>query len=437
MAIVHNKAIARLVGERYSISQIDKIYNLLIQQRTFDFHKLKNGLFPAASLQAEAEYTGYSYVWVRDNIFVAFAHYLQGQGAVAVENIKTLARYFLKHKERFEAIIGGAADSNDPMNRPHIRFDGETLSEINQKWAHAENDALGYFLWLFCLLHNNGVCSLSQEERELLVLFGYYFKTICYWQDEDSGHWEETRKIGSSSIGVVVRSLQEFRALLQHDAGARFSYRDMEVTVDLLDHLIAKGKEGFGQILPAESLPTNQGGGRRYDAALLFLVFPMNIVSEEMGEQIVGDVTRHLEGDYGIRRYLGDSFWSADYKKNLKPEERTIDFSENIAARDSLLKPQEEAQWCIFDPIVSIIYGLRYQKYREARDLQFQTHYFNRSLGQITSEESPFGGFKCPELYYLEDGRYVPNDTVPLLWTQANLWMAFKYLRDSLAIATK
>ena len=434
MGTVHNKTIGCLIEDHYSIHQCNEIYNLLIKRGTFDFHKLRNGLFPAANLRADAEYTGYSYVWVRDNIYVAFAHQLEGRTSVAVENVKTLAKYFLKHKFRFETIIDGTADFHDPMNRPHVRFDGENLIETSQKWAHAQNDALGYFMWLFCLLHNCGVCPFSLEEKELLVLFTNYYLTICYWQDEDSGHWEEARKVESSSIGVVMHGLQEFRILLQNEGGSEYSYRGKYVTVDILDYLIAKGQESLMQILPAESLLTNQDKGRRYDAALLFLAFPMNVVSEEMGEQIVKDVTCNLEGDYGIRRYLGDSFWSANYKKNIKPEERTMDFSENMAARDSLLRPKEEAQWCIFDPIISIIYGIRYQKHRLGRDLQFQTHYFNRSLGQITEETSRFGGFRCPELYYLEEGRYVPNDTVPLLWTQANLWMAFRYLKDSLEL---
>ncbi|MEL6327714.1 MAG: phosphorylase kinase, partial [Cyanobacteria bacterium J06626_23] len=58
--------------------------------------------------------------------------------------------------------------------------------------------------------------------------------------------------------------------------------------------------------------------------------------------------------------------------------------------------------------------------------------YFNRSLGQLTAEDSPFGELKCPEAYYLEKGRYVPNDVTPLLWTQANLMLAFHHLDNSL-----
>ena len=40
-----------------------------------------------------------------------------------------------------------------------------------------------------------------------------YFQAIRYWQDEDSGHWEERRKIEASSIGAVVAGLRELRLL--------------------------------------------------------------------------------------------------------------------------------------------------------------------------------------------------------------------------------
>jgi hypothetical protein len=53
---------------------------------------------------------------------------------------------------------------------------------------------------------------------------------------------------------------------------------------------------------------------------------------------------------------------------------------------------KEQAQWCIFDPIISIIYGLKYQQVHEEQYLQLQTHYFNRSLAQLTEENSIFGG---------------------------------------------
>ncbi|MEM9907240.1 MAG: phosphorylase kinase, partial [Cyanobacteria bacterium P01_D01_bin.44] len=146
------------------------------------------------------------------------------------------------------------------------------------------------------------------------------------------------------------------------------------------------------------------------------------------------NVITHLQGDYGIKRYLGDSFWAADYKTKLSPETRTIDFSDDMSARDALLTEGEEAQWCIFDPIVSVIFGLKYQTTGDPTYLDQQVLYFNRALGQLTAEDSTFGGFKCPELYYLENGQYVPNDVTPLLWTQANLLLAFQHLDNSLRL---
>lgn len=418
-----------LIAREYYPSRLDDIFNFLTQKNAFLFPSLGNGLFPAANLQVESKYTGYSNVWIRDNIYIAYAHYLNGKADIAIKNITAFTEYFIKHKWRFEKIIAGKLDFNDPMNRPHIRFNGNDLSEINQKWAHAENDALGYFLWLFCKLCNeHAITKLNAAQTELLALFVLYFDKIAYWQDEDSGHWEEVRKIEASSIGVVVAALGELNKIIIENKYS-IQYQGRTVSSEFVIELIAKGQNSLHAILPAECIQPEKY--RRYDAALLFLIFPLNVVNEEIADQILNDVRTHLQGDYGIRRYLGDSYWSADYKDKVKEEKRTIDVSDNIAERDSLLQSGQEAQWCIFDPIISIVYGRKYQKTHDKHFLQLQTDYFNRSLNQLTSEESRFGGFKCPELYYLEHGRYVASDTTPLLWTQANLWMAFNCMEKS------
>ena len=142
----------------------------------------------------------------------------------------------------------------------------------------------------------------------------------------------------------------------------------------------------------------------------MFLVYPVGVVGQAMADRIVGDVAAHLQGDVGIRRYIGDSYWCADYRELFPPEERSGDFSENLERRDRFLRRQE-AQWCIFDPIMSAIYGNRYLRSGIASDRERQIAYFNRSLGQITST------LQCPEAYFLERGEYVPNDNTPLLWT--------------------
>lgn len=434
LATVQNETIATMIKDCYSQQDIRSLFSLLKSKGTFRFSSLDNGLFPAASLNQENSYTGYSFVWVRDNIHVAFAHAFNGETECALRTTATLMQYFLRHKWHFERIVSGELDPNDPMNRPHVRFLGENLSEVDQKWAHAQNDALGYFLWLYCKLRGTAPLLPSAEEVEMLALFVLYLDRIQYWKDEDSGHWEEIRKIAASSIGIATAGLKEVRNLVTRLGWKEFAVGARRVTLELLDQLIQQGQESLANILPAECVQQELGKNRRYDSALLFLIFPTDVVSEEMADTILSDVLHNLQGEYGIRRYLGDSFWTADYKKKVKPEERTIDVSDQMSSRDSLSQPGEEAQWCIFDPIVSAIYGLRYQKRRDASDLHAQIKYFNRSLSQLTGDDCPFGAFKCPELYYQEDNKYVPNDVVPLLWTQANLWMAFKVMEDSTAL---
>ena len=61
-------------------------------------------------------------------------------------------------------------------------------------------------------------------------------------------------------------------------------------------------------------------------------------------------------------------------------------------------------------------------------------HHFNRSLGQITGDQLPYEPFRCPELYYLREGKYISNPHVPLLWTQANLTLCFQMLEKSSAM---
>jgi phosphorylase kinase alpha/beta subunit len=268
---------------------------------------------------------------------------------------------------------------------------------------------------------NQEILETKQENLDILALFALYFYTIGYWQDEDSGHWEETRKINASSIGVVMAGLKEFqKVLLKKNLDSK--YKNIDVG-PLLGELIKKGKEALRNILSNECIQNDPVKKRTYDAALLFLVYPLNVVNENMADKILDNIEENLLGDYGIRRYIGDSFWAPDYKKKVPQEKRTSHLGNDISERDTLLTEKgKEAQWCIFDPIISVIYGIRFQKTGQEDYLNKQIYFLNRSLGQITEE------FECPELYYIEGSEYVHGDVVPLLWTQANLRIALKIM---------
>lgn len=420
------------VRQPLGAEKLAELISTLRGEGTFHFPRFDNGLFPAASGVVDHAITGYRNVWVRDNVHIAHALWVDGQTGDAAQAVGSLMRFFQRHAFRFTNIITGKADPADPMNRPHIRFSGQDLSENPERWSHAQNDALGYFVWIFCRLVSAKVLELDADDGEMLSLFVRYFATIAYWEDEDSGHWEETRKINGSSIGVVVAGLEALRHLLVDPDATRAlpSLARARMENDL-EPLILRGRRALASILPSECVQPDEEKARAADSACLFLILPLDVVDDETADRIL-EATQPLHGEIGIRRYLGDSYWCADYKRHLSIEKRTADYSGDLHSRDRLLRPGEEAQWCIFDPILSAIHGRRYQRTGSAAAFERQVHHLERSLRQLTDEDSPFGTHRCPESYYLENGTYVPNDVTPLLWTQANLLIALHAMKRSI-----
>ncbi len=434
MLVLHHEKLLDWLRSDYALAEIQSLSRFLEGQGTFEFPTLKTGLFSAAQLQERAEYTGYRAVWIRDNVYVAYAHYLSGDRETAIRCTRSLARWLQTQKPRFDRIIDRGESPANQMDRIHIRFDGESLQELSETWNHAQNDALGYFLWFYCRLVADGELEPSSDEIETIAKLVRYFKAVRYWQDEDSGHWEEMPKIEASSIGGVVAGLRSLQQLLETSNSLSPLLQDRGITIQDIELLIQVGTKTLDTMLPNECTQNDGEKYRESDAALLFLIYPLQVVDESMGDRILENVITHLQGEYGIRRYLGDSFWCRDYR-SIPEDIRTSVSSDRetwLAERNRQLQPGEEAQWCLFDPIVSAIFGMKYQRDRQSQDLQQQTHYFNRAIGQLTPSDSQFGAFKCPELYFLESGKYVPGDATPLLWTQANLKIAFHLMQRSL-----
>jgi len=420
-----NADLRRLFRTEYSAEEIADVRQLLLDAGALSFPALPNGLFSAASVTQAEAHTGYSAVWVRDNVHVANTLLANGEQARAAATVLSLADHFHRQASRMDAIIADPSRASHPPNRPHVKFNGHPVGEIPD-WPHDQNDALGYFLWIFSQMARLGAIAMSADHASTLARFPHYLQAIRFWADNDSGHWEEARKNEASSVGAVCAGLRELNALLDSDQGAGLRDR---IPAELVASLLEAGLTRLNEILPHESVQ-DAPRGRRYDAALLFLVWPLEIVDREMADRIVTDICGNLQGEHGIRRYLGDSFWCANYRAKMSAQDRTRDFSSDLSGRDSMLEPGLEAQWSLFDPIVSVVYGKWYRASGDAQWLRLQTEYFNRSLAQITAD------LKCPELWHWEAGPDgVPlletSEATPLLWTQANLWMALNEMEQS------
>jgi len=405
----------------YRREQVDAIEEALRDRGALKFAPLATGLYPA-SAAAELGVSGMDNVWVRDNVHVAFALSESGRPDAAAAVGQGLLTFYGSHRHRFDT---GAASGGDVMRRPHVRFDGRTLEEIDgERWPHAQNDALGYCLWLCARLARRGHLTLDARALETLSALAGYFAALRYWEDEDSGHWEEARKIEASSIGTVVAGLREWSLLLAEQPVADIAGRSRMELKESAEKSIAQGRNALAAILPAECAQLSPSQNRRFDAALLFLVYPLGVTEGAMADLVLSDVRRYLLGEVGVRRYLRDSYWAPDYEQRLAENDRTRDFSNDVDIRDRLLEfVGDEAQWCIFDPLMSALYGARFLATGSAADRAAQTWHFNRSLAHVNAE------WQCPELYYKREGVLVDNPHSPLLWTQANVVLALEAMR--------
>lgn len=410
--------------------QVQALYRFLKARGAFNITQLRNGLFPAVGRECKtAKSSGYKNIWVRDNIHIAYAYWQIGRTAKALKCVTALASFFRKHDYRFKNIISEKADPEDPMQRLHIRFNPHGLKELAQPWSHAQNDAIGYFLWFYAKLTREGIIPKKQADIPLLALIAKYLDAIRFWRDKDSGHWEEQRKVSASSIGIAMAGLLEFEKLIgELNLKAKFQ-KDTRyhLSTGSLHRLIHRSRRALNRILPSECIQKDPKLNRKYDAALLFLIEPVELLSDKMADRILARVKKNLEGDRGIRRYLMDSYWCPDFRKYI----RNPDIINDNEKRNTLARPGQEAQWCIFDPVISTIYGKRYLRSSRKSDLKKQICYFNRALSQITPPRSKHP-YRCPEAYFIEKGKFIPNDQIPLTWTQANLLVAFQYIRASL-----
>ncbi|MFY9942839.1 MAG: glycoside hydrolase family 15 protein, partial [Desulfobacterales bacterium] len=273
--------------------------NLLARHGSLRLRILDNGLFPAAATRdTNREYSNYHLVWVRDNVHVAHHLAVVGEIQSALRTMTILSEYFSLHRQRFVDIVEGRKDPSQAMNRPHVRITGETLSEVAQRWNHKQNDALGYFVWLFVKLVLAGQLRPNDQQLSTLALFPAYFAKIEYWHDEDSGHWEEWPKIEASSIGVVVAALRALRDLKAVPAFRNPLARE-GVSAGFLEELIHAGEQELAQILPWECVQPELDKQREVDSALLFLIYPVCLVKEDMADRILGKVRAELEGEIG------------------------------------------------------------------------------------------------------------------------------------------
>jgi phosphorylase kinase alpha/beta subunit len=181
-----------------------------------------------------------------------------------------------------------------------------------------------------------------------------------YWHDDDNGIWEENMEVHASSIGAVVAALE------------KASQVDW---LEVPEEAIERGKSALRALLPRES------SSKFADLALLTLIYPFAVTTEEETQEILKNVEYHLVRDKGVIRYKLDRY----YNNNVDGY-------------------SEEAEWCFGLSWLAIIYA-------ERGDKEKAYFYLRRAKKAVT----PDG--KVPELYYSNTDK--PNENTPLGWAES------------------
>lgn len=402
-----------LIADEYSGDAIRRITKHLEVCGTFAFTQLPSGLYAASGAEG-AEGGRYAHVWVRDNVYIAYALFCAGRIEESVRCARGLAHHFEREAGRFDACIEGKVDRNDPMERPHVRFEGLSGAELPEVWPHAQNDTHGLFLWLIAALVHARVLPLDERVKGVVVRTIRFLEALPFYEDADVGCWEEASAIRASSIGCVCAGLRAWIPLAQSldsDLGLR------------LRALYRSGRTALDAILPYE---VRDGAGRRLcDAALLTLISPLGEVVGAQAEAIISNVCSTLVGERGIARYVGDTFWGPDYDA-VPVDFRTVYVGENRAYRATAPARRCEAEWCLFDPLLALHYASLFELTHERSALSKASKHLTRTLRALVSDST--GVPHLPELYYLRQGVRTPNPILPLVWADATLLLALTRL---------
>ncbi|MFC2136258.1 glycoside hydrolase family 15 protein [Bacteroidota bacterium] len=316
----------------------------------------ESGLFAASSKRVG---TGYDKSWLRDNFYECLAFEVVNDWETVEKTYNALLDVFLKHEEKINAAVESKPEH--PHEYIHARFHPETFDEFWEDWGNKQNDSVGAILFRIGELENNRKGSILKDENHIRIVnkLVAYLNSIKYWEDVDSGMWEENEEVHASSVGACLAGLISIN-------------KHPEVKVPV--RMIRAGRKTLNKLLPRESEK------KFVDLALLSLIWPYNIVTKKQREEILKNVEYHLLKEKGVIRYKNDYY----YNKN----------PDGVS---------EEAEWTFGLSWLAIIYE-KLRKKRKAKE------FLERMLETQTKKG-------IPELYYSNTDKANKNN--PLGWSES------------------
>lgn len=318
--------------------------------------QMKSGLFLASKSDVE---TGYDKSWLRDNFYETMAFEVLGDWKTVKKTYDAIIEIFLKHEHKIDHAIAKKPEAT--FEYIHARFHPETFDEFWEEWGNKQNDAVGCILFRIGEMeaHKPGSMLDNEDKVRIINKLVKYLESIEYWHDRDNGMWEEWEELHASSVGACVAGLRSIKRV---------------ENIEVPDGLIEKGEEALQIMLPRESEE------KFTDLALLSLIWPYEVVTDEQRDRILENIEYHLRKERGVIRYKGDRY----YNKNADGY-------------------SEEAEWTFGLAWLAIIYE-KMGDVKKAREL----------LKDLIEDDTPDG---IPELYFSNTDEF--NENTPLGWSES------------------
>lgn len=389
---------------------------------------------------------------------------------------------------RFRNVIE-AADGQFPHRRENwpqvfLTIKDNLNGSRAEFWAHKQDawQMLAYHTLRAIEQGDLKLSEVSAGQKQFLAYVLPFLAKIQYWQEENSGSWEELTARRSSVMAWEMAAVEKissfaersdgkflvdgFAAIKQH-LPQTYQALDLFQTADVL---IAKGKEALLGRLPYES-PDYEKTDPRYrdaDAALIYLLqlgTPEFLGQPDVEAKLLVQIESLTDARTGaIRRYLNDSYQGKSFFRN----ETALYLSEvygapsgdasgpeQWVARRAVVPAGPEAAWTHFVWQMSAWAGRRYQETGEKKYWDMQQQYFHRGLRLITGEGEvsvdldehekarviDLPAWRIPECYITDEGPnseelIFPSPHTPLNWAVAEAIDALAMVRKSLEMIT-
>ncbi|PAV84588.1 hypothetical protein WR25_10127 [Diploscapter pachys] len=372
-------------------ARIDQIYDTT-QHLLVRYQSATSGLFP--------RYSGDDHVgYVKDSIYCAIACWATSvaykrldddrgrQTSLLQTAVKTMRGILFAWMQQCEELNNFKSNSSEKYAL-HARFDLQTGLALTQApnlhhYGHLQMDLVAFYLLTMVQMIAAGV-KVIYTHHEVNFVQNLVFYIERTYRTPDYGMWERgTRynngkpELHASSLGMVKAALEAINGFnLYGNTGNSASV----IYVDIDGH--NRNRTTFETILPRESNSKNT------DASLLMTVgWPAFATHDEnLFDKTVKKCVRHLEGKYGMKRFLRDG-----YRTELEDTTRAF-YEEHETSQFQDI----ECQFPMFFALISLTGYIRGEQ-------NVGDYYWSKFKSALVNDDSVPGGFVVPECYAVDE----------------------------------